>query len=93
MRKRHRKYPQLEGKDGAFFRIDATDLSTYYLYYPVDPRADYLTDLGIAFPEELNALQPDKSRFSATLSAENIDALYDLDIIVAYGDASLLPTL
>jgi iron complex transport system substrate-binding protein len=88
-----KQYPQLEGKDGAFFWIDATDLSTFYLYFPVDPRADYLTDLGVTFPDELNALRASESEFSATLSAENIDALYDLDIIVAYGDASLLPTL
>lgn len=87
------KYPQLEGKTGAFLWIDATDLSQFYLYFTIDTRAAYLTDLGIAFPEELNALKTDETSFAATVSAENIDILNDLDIIVAYGDASLLEAL
>jgi iron complex transport system substrate-binding protein len=87
------QYPQLAGKTGAFFWIDATDLSTFYLYFTVDPRAEYLTDLGVAFPDELRALQTDETAFSATLSAENIDLLNGLDIIVAYGHNTLLETL
>ncbi|MDR0446178.1 MAG: ABC transporter substrate-binding protein [Oscillospiraceae bacterium] len=87
------QYPQLDDKTGAFLWIDATNLSTFYLYFTIDPRASYLTDLGISFPESLDALKTDDTSFAATVSAENIDILYDLDIIVAYGDATLLETL
>ncbi|MFV0412171.1 MAG: ABC transporter substrate-binding protein [Oscillospiraceae bacterium] len=87
------EYPQLEGKNGAFLWIDATDLSTFYLYFTIDTRAAYLTDLGIAFPEELNELKTDDTSFAVSVSTENIDILNNLDIIVAYGDATLLETL
>lgn len=87
------KYPQLEGKNGAFLWITPTDLSTFYLYFTIDTRASYLTDLGIAFPESLNALKTDDTSFAATVSAENVDILNDLDIIVAYGDNNLLEAL
>lgn len=86
-------YPQLEGKKGAFLWISANDLSTFYIYFTVDPRAAYLTDLGVEFPESLSALQTDVSEFAATVSSENIDVLNDLDIIVAYGDDALLAAL
>lgn len=87
------KYPQLEGKNGAFLWIDAADLSKFYLYFTNDTRAAYLTDLGIAFPKELQVLQTDDTSFAATVSTEHIDILNDLDIIVAYGDDTLLETL
>jgi iron complex transport system substrate-binding protein len=87
------QYPQLAGKTGAFLWIDATNLSTFYLYFTIDTRAAYLTDLGVEFPESLNALKTDDSSFAATVSAENIDILNELDIIGAYGDATLLDTL
>lgn len=93
IQKTRAQYPELEGKNGAFLWISANDLSTFYIYYPVDPRAGYLNDLGVAFPEELNALSDDKTSFSATVSSENIDVLNDVDILIAYGDESLLETL
>lgn len=88
------QYPELEGKTGAFLWISPTDLSKFYLYFPVDPRAAYLEDMGVAFPEELTeTLKEETTGFSATISAENVDVLNDLDILVAYGDDMLLETL
>lgn len=87
------KYPQLKGKNGAFLWIEATDLSSFYLYFPIDTRAAYLTDLGISFPEELNQLKTNDTSFAVSISAENIDILNNLDLIVSYGDATLLQTL
>lgn len=87
------KYPQLKGKNGAFLWIEATDLSSFYLYFPIDTRAAYLTDLGISFPKELEKLKTDDGSFAVSISAENIDILNDLDLIVSYGDATLLQTL
>jgi len=87
------KYPELESVTGAFLWIDASDLSSFYLYFPVDTRAAYLMDLGIEFPESLNELQTEEGGFAVSISAEHIDVLDDLDIIVAYGDAGLLQAL
>lgn len=87
------EHPALKGKTGAFLWINASDLSTFYLYFTTDTRAAFLTDLGVEFPEKLNELKTDDVGFSATVSSENIDVLNDLDIIVVYGDANLLETL
>ena len=87
------KYPELDSVTGAFLWIDASDLSSFYLYFPVDTRAAYLMDLGIEFPEPLNELQTEEGGFAVSISAEHIDVLDDLDIIVAYGDAGLLQAL
>lgn len=87
------KYPELDDITGAFLWIDASDLSSFYLYFPVDTRAAYLIDLGIEFPESLNELQTDEGGFTVSISAEHIDVLEELDIIVAYGDAGLLEAL
>lgn len=86
------QYPQLSEVTGAFVWVDATDLSSFYLYTPVDTRAAYLTDLGIEFPEELSKQVPTDA-FYLTVSAENIDLLKDLDILVAYGNESLLEAM
>lgn len=88
------QYPEIEGKTGAFLWISPTDLSKFYLYFPVDPRASYLEDMGVKFPEALTeTLKEESTGFSATISAENVDVLNDLDILVAYGDEMLLETL
>ncbi|WP_099469695.1 iron-siderophore ABC transporter substrate-binding protein [Konateibacter massiliensis] len=83
----------LEGKTAAFMYFSPSDLGTFYVYLPVDPRAAYLTDLGLAFPESVTALAEGETSFTVTVSAENIDQLTGIDIIVTYGDASVLETL
>ena len=86
-------YPQIKGKTGAFFYVNASDLGKFYVYLPADPRASYLTDLGLKFPESVSNLSKDSDTFSITISAENADALNDIDVIVAYGSKDLLPAL
>lgn len=86
-------HPALEGKTAAFLWVDATDFSTFYVYLPTDPRANFLLDLGFTFPENIEALNTDPTAFSITMSAENVDALMDLDIIVAYGDDAVLKAM
>lgn len=87
------QYPQIQDKTAAFFYFSPTDLGTFYVYLPVDPRAAYLTDLGMAFPESVLNLQEGSDSFALQLSAENVDILDDLDVIVAYGDDTLLKAL
>lgn len=86
------EHPNLEGVTGAFIWVDATDLSSFYLYTPVDTRAAYLVDLGITFPQELEE-QIGTEDFFVTVSAENIDLLNALDILVVYGNETLLETM
>jgi iron complex transport system substrate-binding protein len=87
------EYPQLTGKKAAFFYFNPADLGSFYVYLPADPRAAYLTDLGMAFPESVLALADDDASFAISLSAENADQLQDVDIIITYGSDTLLEAL
>ncbi|SHH65707.1 iron complex transport system substrate-binding protein [Sporobacter termitidis DSM 10068] len=86
-------YPQIAGKSAAFFYFNPSDLGKFYVYLPTDPRAAYLTDLGMKVPDSVLNLAKDSASFAIELSAENADMLKDVDIIIAYGDASLLQSL
>ena len=86
-------YPQIAKKTAAFFYFDPADLGKFYIYLPTDPRAAYLTDLGMEFPASVLSLSEDSASFALELSAENVDVLKDVDIIITYGDATLLEAL
>lgn len=84
--------PAIEGKTAAFFFINAADLSTLSVYATGDSRTAFLGDLGFEFPQvALDAAE--EGSFYADISAENIDQLADVDVIVSYGDDSMLPAL
>lgn len=87
------EYPQIAGKTAAFFYFNPSDLGKFYIYLPTDPRAAYLTDLGMDFPDSVLKLADGNSSFALELSAEKVEELKDVDIIIAYGDASLLDAL
>ena len=70
-----------------------TDLGTFYVYLTGDPRGAFLTDLGLALPANLEKLDGSANTFSTEISAENVDQLMDLDLIIAYGDDTLVKTL
>ena len=63
-------YPQIVGKHAAFCWIDASDMSTFYIYLNTDPRAAYLEDLGLAVPDSVKALTENAEDFSITVSRE-----------------------
>ena len=86
-------YPQIKGKKAAFFWFSPTDLGNAYIYMPADPRAAYLTDLGMSFPDSVVQLAAGSDSFAVQISAENFDQLTDVDIIIAYGDETLLAAL
>lgn len=86
-------YPQIEGKKTAFLYFNPADLGKFYVYLPSDPRAAYLTDLGMPFPESVTELAKESDSFSIELSAENVDVLEDVDIIITYGTDTLLAAL
>jgi iron complex transport system substrate-binding protein len=86
-------YPELNGIKAAFFYFNPTDLGKFYVYLPSDPRAAYLLDLGMEFPDSVKALTEDSSSFAIELSAENVDRLDDIDLIITYGTDGLLDSL
>lgn len=86
------EYSAIKGKKAAFGMFNVTDLSKFYVYTPGDPRGEFLTDLGMEYPESLHALNTDDS-FYIELSAEHADALADVEIFIAYGNKDTLAAL
>jgi iron complex transport system substrate-binding protein len=87
------QHPELKGVKAAFTYFSPSDLSSFYIYLPGDPRGEFLQELGMVFPENINKYVKPDSGFALSLSAENADALRDADILVAYGDEALLKAL
>lgn len=75
-----------EGKSAAFFYMSAADLSTVSIYGQGDSRTAFLADLGFDLPE----LAGDVDTFYEDISAENVDQIADVDVIVSYGDGDEL---
>lgn len=86
-------YSNLKGKKAAFCYFNPADLGKFYIYLPTDPRAAYLTDLGLEVPESITKLAESSDSFAVEISSENIDKLKDVDVIVAYGNDKLLKQL
>lgn len=86
-------YPQIEGKKVVWVNFSAKDLSQLHIYTPADSRGAFLEELGMTYPESVKALIEDPKSYSLNLSAENVEALYDADLIVGYGDDALYETI
>ncbi len=87
------KYPQIEGKKVVWVNFSAEDLSKLHLYTPVDSRVAFLKELGLDYPDSVKDLITDPNSYSLDLSAENVEALNDADVIVGYGDDELYNTI
>ena len=85
-------HPEISGLTAAYCYFDPSNLGSFYVYMPKDPRAAYLIDLGLELPENIRALD-DGSFFFMTVSSENIDVLNDLDLIVTWGESDTLDAL
>jgi len=86
-------YPQIEGKKVVWVNFSAEDLSQLHIYTPIDSRVAFLEELGLTNPESITELITDPTSYSLKLSAENVEALFDADIIVGYGDDALYETI
>ena len=86
-------YPNLKGKKVAFFWLSEDDLGTFYIYTNNDPRAAFLGDLGLVTPKSVINLIEDNEAVYVTASAENADLLDDVDIIITYGEESLVTAM
>jgi iron complex transport system substrate-binding protein len=80
------KYPELSGKTAAFVYFDPTNLSTLSVYTSGDPRAAFLTDLGLGVAPSVEKLAKDAETFYLTISAENADQLSDVDVILTWAN-------
>jgi iron complex transport system substrate-binding protein len=86
--------PQLEGAATMFLtHVDTADLSEVSYYTPFDTRSAFFEDLGLATPGSIEAASTDPDQFSGEISAEQIDTLNDVQIIVTYGDQELVDAL
>ncbi|MDX8289843.1 iron-siderophore ABC transporter substrate-binding protein [Metabacillus indicus] len=87
------EHPELKGKKAAFVSISADDLSKFYIYTPADPRGEFLSELGMEYPESITSQLKDEDGFYVELSAENADMLNDAEILVSYGNENTLKAL
>ncbi|UII55883.1 iron-siderophore ABC transporter substrate-binding protein [Cytobacillus spongiae] len=87
------EHAELKGKKAAFASFSAADLSKFYVYTPTDPRGEFMTELGMVYPESITSQMTDENSFYLELSAENADILNDLDLFVTYGDENTLKAL
>ncbi|WP_110926730.1 iron-siderophore ABC transporter substrate-binding protein [Bacillus massiliglaciei] len=88
-----KKYPEIHGKKAAFAMFNASDLSKFFIYTPADPRGGFLEELGMEYPEGIKKQIKDPNSFYIELSAENADALNDVDMFIAYGNDKTLKAL
>lgn len=86
------KHPEIKGKKILFTSINAADTSKFWIFTSKDPRANYLTDLGLVFPESLKEFESEDS-FVKEISAEEADKINDADVIITYGDDKTIETL
>ncbi|WP_127580485.1 iron-siderophore ABC transporter substrate-binding protein [Paenibacillus koleovorans] len=87
------KYPALKDKKIVWVNLSAKDLSKFSVYTPADPRGAFLEELGMKYSEKVTKLITDPKAYSLKLSAENVDSLYEADLLIGYGDDSLLQAL
>ena len=87
------KYPALAGKKTLFSYIDPTDLSTVGYYSLKDPRAVFLSELGLTPSAAVEKSSTDAETFWFTQSAEQIENFSDVDTLVGYGSDTTLAQL
>ena len=88
------KHPELQGKSAMFMtHVDPSDLSEVSFYTTHDTRTAFFSDLGLETPASVAKASEGEVKFSGTISAERVDDFADVDIIVTYGDESLVQTL
>ncbi len=88
------EHPELDDASAMFLtHVDTTDLSEVSYYTTHDTRAKFFEDLGLDTPESIAEASAETDQFSGTLSAEQIDQLDDVEVIVTYGDQELVDAL
>ncbi|WP_373356600.1 iron-siderophore ABC transporter substrate-binding protein [Pseudoroseicyclus sp. CXY001] len=87
------QYPELDGKSVMFItHLDTTDLSVLNFYTTADTRVKFFEDLGLEMPQSVIDASAGGS-YSGSVSAEQIDAFDDVDLVVTYGGQELIDAL
>ncbi len=79
-------YPDLEGKKVLFAYVSPADLSTVGFYTSHDTRPGFLESIGMVAPQAVADATAADSAFYTSISAEQVDLLSDVDVVVTYGD-------
>ncbi|NUL49410.1 iron-siderophore ABC transporter substrate-binding protein [Cellulosimicrobium funkei] len=88
------EHPELEGASAMFLtHVDTADLSEVNFYTAHDTRTMFFEDLGMAVADSVQEASADNEAFSGTVSTEQVDQFDDVEVIVTYGDQSLIDTL
>ncbi|MGF6824277.1 iron complex transport system substrate-binding protein [Microbacterium sp. ZKA21] len=85
-------HPALKDAKLLFAYIDPSDFSQIGYYTAADTRPGFLRDNGLPLPAIVEETA-DSTEFYLTTSAENAQALADVDVFVSYGDESIIPVL
>ncbi|GAA4986835.1 iron-siderophore ABC transporter substrate-binding protein [Kineococcus glutinatus] len=87
-------HPQLAGTATMFLtHVDTADLSEVSFYTTHDTRVQFFEDLGLTMPASVEEASAGEVQFSQTISAEQVDAFDDVQVIVTYGDEELVTAL
>lgn len=87
------EHEELAGKKVMVGYIDPNDLSQVGYYTTHDTRPGFLTEYGMENPEVVAEGSEGTDEFYRTVSAENVDALEDMDLLVIYGGDELVSTI
>jgi len=88
------EHPELAGTSAMFLtHVDTGDLSEVSFYTTHDTRVQFFDDLGLEQPGSIAEASDATELFSLTQSAEQADAFDDVDVIVTYGDQTLVDAL
>ncbi|KJZ18174.1 MULTISPECIES: iron-siderophore ABC transporter substrate-binding protein [unclassified Halomonas] len=87
------EHPELAGKSAMLIsHIKPTDLSQINFYNDNDARVRFLHEIGLTSPQFVTDSSVD-GRFAGSISAERIDEIADVDIIITYGGEPLVERL
>lgn len=87
------QYPAAAAQPALFTSFDPTDMSTLGFYSLQDPRAAFLTEMGMTPAAAVETASKDSETFWFQQSTENIEDFADLKVIVGYGGPDTLATM
>lgn len=87
------EHPEIKGKSIIVIsHIDPTNLSRIAFYNDNDARVRFFHELGMVSPQFVSETAVD-GRFAGRISAERLDELADVDIVLTYGGQQLVDRL
>ncbi|MFC7401024.1 iron-siderophore ABC transporter substrate-binding protein [Citricoccus sp. GCM10030269] len=88
------EHPELKDASAMFLtHVDTSDLSEVNFYTAHDTRTMFFEDLGMTVAQSVQDASAETEAFSGTVSAEQVDMFDDVEVVVTYGDQSLVDTL